>query len=170
MGELPPYSALVGTAASVMYGALAQGAEPLLSATHEHSWQRDQALITLIDETLIAAASRAVRGEVSAKPRWLDGLVARELRAASSSYWSRERFVRVRLLERLALVELEPDDTYVLAMVSALGPDKPSKLRADPDLIDRARGASLRSKAAEKSVRPMSTVSAATNGARPSSN
>lgn len=138
LGELPPHSALKATTASALHGALALGAEPILSTTYEHSWQRDQALISLIDETLFAAAGGTVRGEGGTKPRWLDGLVARELRSASSSYWSRERFVRVRLLERLGLVDLEPDDTYVLAMVSALGPDKTDKLRADPDLIDRA--------------------------------
>lgn len=138
LGELPQYSGFEGTAAGVIHGALAEAAEPLLNASYEHSWQRDQALIKAIDETLNAVAAGAVRGEGGAKPRWLDGLVARELSSAASSNWSRERFVRVRLLERLGLVDLEPDDTYVLAMVSALGIDRADKLRADPDLIERA--------------------------------
>ncbi len=63
--------------------------------------------------------------------------MTRELRAASTSYWA-HGFLRVRLLERLGLVDINADDTYVLAMVSALGPDKSEKLRADPDLIERA--------------------------------
>lgn len=138
VGDLPPYSAVEGTPASVMYGALASGAEPLVNATYEHAWQRDQALITLIDETLLAAAAGTVRGATGNRPRWLDGLVARELRSASRSSWSREEFLRVRLLERLGLVDLAPDDTYVLAMVSGLGTDKADTLRADPELVDRA--------------------------------
>lgn len=137
MGDLPPYSSLVGTPPGRLYGLLAQHAEPALTASYEFSWQRDQALLDVIDQALRAAVAGA-SFEEAAKPRWLDGLIARELRAASSTYWSRERFVRVRLLERLGLVDLEPDDIYVLAMVSALGPDKAQKLRADPELISRA--------------------------------
>ncbi|WP_332642672.1 DUF6493 family protein [Aeromicrobium sp.] len=138
MGELPPYSTLEGADASVIHGALAQAAAPLLNATYEHSWQRDRALIKAIDDKLCAVAAGSIRGEGSEKPRWLEGLIARELRSASTSYWSADRFARVRLLERLGLIDLEPDDTYVLAMISALGPDKPDKLRDDPDLIERA--------------------------------
>jgi hypothetical protein len=138
VGDLPPYSALDGARPSGLFGLLADLAEPVMAADYEHSWQRDQALVDVIDEMLIAAAAGTAGGEGGAKPRWLDGLVARELRSASSSYWSPERFVRVRLLERLGLVDLEPDDTYVLAMVSALGPHKADRLRADPDLVERA--------------------------------
>src|SRR3954451_5915195 len=136
--DVPSYSALDGTAASLVYGALAREAEPLLEPGYEHSWQRHQALIDAIDDVLAGVAAGTVRDECGAKPRWLDGLVARELGSAATSYWSGERFVRVRLLERLGLVDLEPDDTYVLAMVSGLGPGKPDKLRADPDLIESA--------------------------------
>ena len=77
----------------------------------------------------------------SAAPRWIKGLVRREIVAASeehwSTYWPAERFYRIRLLERLGLVALEVDDTYVLAAMSAMGRDKLTKLRADPDLVDR---------------------------------
>lgn len=137
MTDLPPFGALVGTPRDVLYGLLATQAEPAIAAQYEYAWQKDAALIEAIDRALESAAS----GETSSsgtKPRWLDGVVVRELRQAATSYWSRERFFRVRLLERLGLVDLEPDDTYVLAMVSSLGPDKPEKLRADPELIERA--------------------------------
>ena len=126
-----------GVAPATLYGLLARGAAEALEATYEFAWQKDRALVEVIDGALAAAADGNRAGD-AAKPRWLDGLVDRELRAASTTYWSQERFARVRLLERLGLVELEADDTYVLAMVSALGPDKADRLRADPDLVDRA--------------------------------
>jgi hypothetical protein len=73
-------------------------------------------------------------------------LVQRELRAAAEAFWSRERFVRIRLLERLGLIALEPDDTYVLAMISAIGPNKADTLRADPELVKMRSGGCSRSK------------------------
>lgn len=137
MGDLPPYVSLDGAAPATLYGLLARGADDALNATYEFSWQKDKALLGVIDQALHAAA-KGGRATDAAKPRWLDGLITRELRAAATTYWSHERFMRVRLLERLGLVDLEADDTYVLAMVSALGPDKAEKLRADLDLIERA--------------------------------
>lgn len=137
MGDLPAYASLAGTSPASLYGALAQRAEPALAASYEFGWQRESALLLVIDEALGAAAAGAQAPD-AAKPRWLDGLVARELRALSTTHWSRDRFLRVRLLERLGLVSLEADDTYVLAMVSGLGPDRAAQLRADPDLVDRA--------------------------------
>lgn len=137
MNELPPYLALAGLPPTTLYGLLSSEAEEVLSSSYEHAWEKDSALVTVIDRALETAAARG-RAPESPKPRWLDGLINRELRQASTSYWSHEAFLRVRLVERLGLVELEPDDTYVLAMVSALGADKPDKLRADPELIERA--------------------------------
>ncbi len=137
MGELPPYPMLVGVGRDTLHGLLAQHAELAVDAEYEFAWQRDQALIGVVDAALFGAAKgRTAPG--GAKPRWLDGLVERELRAASSAFWSRERFLRIRLLERIGVVDLQPDDTYVLAMVSALGSDKPAKLRGDPELVERA--------------------------------
>ncbi len=137
MGDLPPYTSLVGATPATLYGLLASGADAALNATYEFAWQKDHSLLEVIDQALTAAAN-GTRAADASKPRWLDGLITRELRAASTSYWSRERFGRVRLLERLGLVDVDADDTYVLAMVSALGPDKPNKLRTDADLIERA--------------------------------
>lgn len=137
MGDLPSYDSLGEVTTATLHGLLAAGAVGVLDATYEFDWQKDRALVEVVDRAL-AAAAEGSRAEPGARPRWLDGLVGRELRAAATSYWSQERFRRVRLLERLGLVELEPDDTYVLAMVSALGPDKADDLRGDPDLVDRA--------------------------------
>lgn len=137
MGDLPPYASLAHVAPETLFGLLTDGAEDALNATYEHAWQKDRTLLDVLDRALETAATGG-RAREGPKPRWLDGLITRELRQAATSYWSRERFLRVRLLERLGVVDLEPDDTYVLAMVSALGPDKPEKLRADPELIERA--------------------------------
>ena len=123
-----------------LYAVFTRAAESVVDATYEHAWQRDRALLEVIDDALrdLGDSASARSSETGPKPRWLDGLVARELRQAATTSWSRERFVRVRLLERLGLVQLEPDDTYVLAMVSSLGPGKAGALRADPELVDRA--------------------------------
>lgn len=136
MGSFPPQESLDGTPPGVLYGLLARGAETALTATYEHAWQKDRALVGVIDTALHEAARGGCTGQ-AAKPRWLDGLLARELRRASSRYSRDDRFVRVRLLERLGLVSFEPDDTYVLAMVGALGPGKAARLRADRDLVER---------------------------------
>ena len=106
MGDLPPYASLDGTPPGQLYGLIARHAEAALTASYEFSWQRDGAFLVLIDKALQAAAKRTA-AERATKPRWLDGLVARELRAMSSNYWSGDRFARVRLLERLGLVDLE---------------------------------------------------------------
>ncbi|PWC04324.1 DUF6493 family protein [Agromyces badenianii] len=137
MGDLPTLASLEGLLPPSLYGLLARHAEPALEASYEFAWQRDKALLETVDTALQAAAQGELIRDAS-RPRWLDGLIARELREASTTYWSQERFVRVRLLERLGLVDLEADDTYILAMVSALGPGKAEKLRADPELIERA--------------------------------
>ncbi|WP_405061205.1 DUF6493 family protein [Kribbella sp. NBC_01505] len=137
MGELPPYTSLVGVTPATLFGLLASGADEALNATYEFAWQKDHALLDVIDRALAAVAAGSSAAGAS-KPRWLDGLVTRELREASTTSWSRERFLRVRLLERLGLVQPDVDETYVLAMVSGLGSDKPDKLRADPDLVERA--------------------------------
>ncbi|MGY2875880.1 hypothetical protein ACVW00_003070 [Marmoricola sp. URHA0025 HA25] len=137
MGDLPPYSAVAGADPGVVHGLIRQRAEPVASMTFEAAWQRDQALIAAIDGAL-GDLENGLAEPRSNRPRWLDGLVQRELRVASRTSWSRERFVRIRLLERLGLVTLDPDDTYVLAMVSALGRDKADKLRSDPELVERA--------------------------------
>ena len=134
MTDLPTYSELRGIDVDVIYGLMVQHAEPVVPSTFEFARQRDAALTESIDHALReAAAGRA--GDGATKPRWLDGLVQRELATASRTFWSRGSFARIRLLERIGLVALVPDDTYVLAMVSALGPHKAAAFRADPELV-----------------------------------
>lgn len=137
VGGPPGYDALAGAGVGALYRALTDRSESIVSATYEFTWQKDKAYVAVIDGALQDLTKGLGRG-LASKPRWLDGLVQRELRAASTTFWSGERFVRVRRLERLGLIELEPDDTYVLAMISSLGTDKPAKLRSDPELVERA--------------------------------
>ena len=137
MSELPSYSALAGAGVAAIYGLMSRRAESVASTTYEFTWQRDQALLEATDDAL-GDAARGLTGAEARKPQGLDGLVQRELRAAAEAFWSRERFVRIRLLERLGLIALEPDDTYVLAMISAIGPNKADTLRADPELVENA--------------------------------
>jgi hypothetical protein len=136
VGELPAYVSLLDVTPVTLYGLIDRRANVALGATYEFGWQKDHALREAIAGALSDAAAGA-RTANSSKPRWLDGLVARDLRAASTSYWA-GRFPLVRLLERLELIDLDVDDNYVLAMVSAFGPNKAERLRADPDLVRRA--------------------------------
>lgn len=146
MTDVPTYSGLAGTEVDVIYGLMSKHADSSLAwTTLDFAWQRDRALLEAIDGALSDAASE-MPGVKARKPRWLDGLVQRELRSGSQARWWREqsvrirkmeRFGRIRLMERLGLISLVPDDTYVLAMISALGPNKSDTLRADPELVER---------------------------------
>lgn len=134
MSELPSYASLAGVRPETVYGLLAAGTD-----VDGADGPREEGpnLVDVVDRALSAAADGRAAAD-AAKPRWLDGLVLDQLRWASTRTWSGERFLRVRLLERLGLVRLDPDDTYVLAMVGALGPHKAAKLREDPELVERA--------------------------------
>ena len=133
---LPPYESLLDVSPATLYGLIDGRADAALVATYEFGWQKDRALREAIERALSDAAA-GERTPDSRKPRWLDGLVTRDLRDASTSHWA-GRFPLVRLLERLELIDLDVDDTYVLAMVGAFGPNKADRLRADPDLVRRA--------------------------------
>ncbi|MGH3544436.1 MAG: DUF6493 family protein [Mycobacteriales bacterium] len=137
MTDTLTYEAVARVDRGVIHGLIARFGGPAQKARYEFAWQRDVALFEAIDNALTAAAA-GTTAEPAAAPRWLDGLVRRELEESARSYTSSERFVRNRLLERLGLVQLEPDDTYILAMVSALGSDKVAKLKADPELVELA--------------------------------
>jgi hypothetical protein len=76
-------------------------------------------------------------------PPWVSTLVRQRIREPTSRWIMVETFSEVRTLERLGLVALEPEDEYVLAMVSGFGDRSGQRrradlLRADPDLVDRA--------------------------------
>ena len=78
-------------------------------------------------------------------PRWMAAAAREELRHLSQRWSQWAHFTFLRALERLGLVTFERDDTYVLAMVSALGSrwlpegDQPSRaevLRRDAELVE----------------------------------
>lgn len=134
MSELPSYASLAGVRPETVYGLLAAGTD--LDGA-DGSREEGANLVDVVDRALSAAADGQAAAD-AARPRWLDGLALDQLRWASTRTWSGDSFLRVRLMERLGLVRLEADDTYVLAMVGALGPHKAAKLREDPDLVERA--------------------------------
>lgn len=136
MVELPSYASLADVAPGTIYGLLESGSEAVLNATYDRTSDRDRALVGVIDHALAVAAAGG-RAADAPRPRWLSGLITRELREASTSNRFDEGFWRIRLLERLGIVELDADDAYVLATISGFGPNKTTKLRADPDLLER---------------------------------
>lgn len=133
---VPSYESVKGADLPTLYGLIASH-EPSTDTEFEFAWQRDRARMDAVEAALSDLAAGATHVPV-ARPRWLDGLVRADLRRASESYWARERFAWARLLERIGAVQLEADDTYVLAMLSGLGGDKPNQLREDPELVERA--------------------------------
>ena len=75
-------------------------------------------------------------GEVSEPPtveppEWLQRVVVDGVRRVSQGWPQSAFFGAVRMLERLGLVKVEHDDTYVLAMVSCLGGRRDGAVRAD---------------------------------------
>lgn len=75
-------------------------------------------------------------GEVSEPPtvqppEWLQRVVVDAVRRVSQHWPQSPFFGAVRMLERLGLVEMEHDDTYVLAMVSCLGGRREPTARSD---------------------------------------
>ena len=139
MAHLPPYEALADRDRGEIYGLMATLGDQVLAPDFDFAWERDRALLQAVDASLVAAAEGR-RAEESGPPRWLDGLVHRQLADASRSFHagSAAPFVRIRLLQRLDLIQLAPDDTYVLAMVGGLGPGKVGTLKSDPELIQHA--------------------------------
>lgn len=74
-------------------------------------------------------------------PRWLQRAATTAVGGAARWWGGRDDFLTVRFLERLGLVELEHDETYVLAVIGGLVGDprfaavtRADVLRADPDL------------------------------------
>ena len=144
-GDLPTYDDLRHVDRPVLWGLLEESGTPAWAASgYQHRWERGRATWSAVVDALGHAARGARPGQPrSTPPRWLVPLV-RELLTTLSTSWSQgEAFRPVRLLERLGLVGLEADDTYVLALVSGLGDrwnrdDRAVDLRADPDLVERA--------------------------------
>ena len=123
---------------TVLNGLVEERATAAWTATYEHSWQRDRETWKAVLAALDAARGGARPAQPrDSPPRWLAGVARRQLAdTARRSTW-RGTFDEVRRLERLGLVSLDVDDTYVLAMVSGLA-DRTGTLRADPELVERA--------------------------------
>lgn len=135
--ELPSFEAVSGLRPAVYFGLVEKYAESALTAEYKYPGERPWALRRALRRALLAAAQGDTAPERPA-PRWFRGLVLDHLRTASGSMWIEGAFAMARLFERLGLIELEADDTYVLAMVGSLRGDRAAYFRSDPGAIDRA--------------------------------
>lgn len=124
---------------AVVCGLIHERGEAARSATYDAAWERDIATWRQVQKALDDAREgvRPAR-TVDEPPRWLARLVRMRLAdIAERRSWD-NAFETIRALERLGLVDLEVDDTYVLAVVSTNGdrfaPLRADYLRADPEL------------------------------------
>ena len=128
---------------SVLRGLVDQYGTPVWGARYEYVWERDRATWTAMRAALKAAAAGQVPESTKTKPPvWLATLVRDRIELLGSRWQQGGGFGEVRLLERLSLVTLQPDDAYVLAMVGGLGDrwnevSRADQLRSDPELLDR---------------------------------
>lgn len=141
MSQVPSYDDLRSADLQYLNGLLHEYGDPAWTATYEHTWERDRQTWEAVTDAL---ARRPKVEPRDAPPRWLEGLVARDLKEMSTSSWAGGRFHRVRLLERLDLVSPPHDDTYVLAFLGGWGGrdhqgrghSKAERLKQDPELRD----------------------------------
>lgn len=127
----------------VVLGLLVEHVEPVRAKKYDAAWERQRAIWDAADEALErAAAGKRPRKVVNDPPRWLAPLVSEWVKAMAESSWWGARWERVRALERLGVVRLEHDDTYLLALVCGLGggprakdEQRVAEIRRDPDLV-----------------------------------
>jgi hypothetical protein len=129
--------------ADVVCGLLTERGEHARGQTYERRWERDHAVWRAVLGSLEDAARGAQPSTPAPRPpSWLAPLVRAQLQAMSTRWFQHSAFEPVRALERLGLVGLDADDTYVLAAVSGLGDrrdvSRAASLRSDPDLVERA--------------------------------
>ena len=124
---------------AVVCGLVHERGEAARAASYDAAWEREFATWRAVQEALDEAREGTRAASPAAEPpRWLARLVRDQLvRLAAGRTWD-GAFETVRALERLGLVELERDDTYVLAVVSTNGdrfaPLRADYFRADPEL------------------------------------
>ena len=124
---------------AVVCGLVHERGEAARGAAYDAAWERDGATWRVVQEAL-DAAREGIRPASPAEepPRWLARLVRDRLAAIAQGRSWDNAFETIRALERLGLVDLEVDDTYVLAVVSTNGdrfqPLRADYLRADPEL------------------------------------
>lgn len=124
---------------AVVCGLIHERGEATRSATYDAAWERDIETWRQVQKAL-DDAREGIRpaSAVDEAPRWLARLVRDRLAdLAERRVWD-NAFETIRALERLRLIDLQADDTYVLAVVSTNGdrfaPLRADCLRADPEL------------------------------------
>ena len=105
-------------------------------------WERDAATWRAVQQALDdARAGARPATQTTEPPRWLGRLVRDRLTTLSQRTTWDGAFETIRSLERLGLVVLPPDDTYVLAAVSGVRnrftPSEADTLREDDELRDK---------------------------------
>ncbi len=131
--------ALHELAPAVVCGLIHERGEAARTASHEADSERDHATWQAVRKALDDARQGARPAYLADQPpRWLFRLVRNRLAELAERYSRNNEFDAIRALERLGLVDLDIDDTYVLAVVSAYGtrstPSPADYLRADPEL------------------------------------
>lgn len=142
MDPLAAFDALSAVGRRVICGLVREYGDPVRALSYEYAVQRDNATWNAV----IAALDAAARGEVARvatvdPPGWLEPLVRRRLSNLSGHWPQFAAFLPIRLLERRGLVQVPHDDTYVLAIVSALGDrrnmtSRTDALRTDSGLLE----------------------------------
>lgn len=130
-------------------GLIVELAEPVRAGRYRERWERDVDMWFAVDDGLRAAVDgRTPRTSVERLPSWL--LPALEVRLCDhdANRLGGDNFVVIRMLELLGLADFEPDDDYVLSMLTGLvsawsriGSIQGEPVwwfRQDPELIERA--------------------------------
>ncbi len=123
-------------------GLVVELGEQARAATYERAWERDDATWRAVCAALVAAGEgRRPAVPVGEPPAWLTRLARERLATmATRTVWT-SAFADVRALERHGLVDLDVDDTYVLAAVGGLGVGdaggRARAVREDPELVER---------------------------------
>ena len=128
---------------AVVCGLVRELGEQARAAPVERAWERDIATWHAVRHALDQArdGARPVQPTVE-PPRWLTRLVREQLDSLSRRWpgWNGS-FGTIRALERLGLVDLPADDTYVLAAVGGLAdrsaPHEAATLREDAGLREK---------------------------------
>lgn len=144
MLDFPEYDALAHVSRSTICGLLDELGTPAWNAPYEYAWERDRRTWEAVAKALQRSRRRLRRTMPrETPPRWLAPLVRGRLRKLSTNALFYDGFASVRLLERLGFVDLDVDDTYVLAFISGFVPMNGRRdsvapaLRRDPELVDR---------------------------------
>ncbi|MBO0812538.1 MAG: hypothetical protein J2P23_10905, partial [Microlunatus sp.] len=149
-GRRPPSlrtADLLGIPRGVIGGLIVERAEPVRAHSYEERWKRDIDLWSAITDGLRAATEgEQPDHRLERLPAWVLTTVRDRLRN-HEIYWLLNNFVVARILELVGLADFEPDDDYVISMLTGLisaqswddhtWNDPVAWFREDPELIDR---------------------------------